>query len=239
MENSNGFGLQLSLPWNKVPIINFKLLPNLLIESTELRSAEHGQQDFILADPPIIITWLPGGSAKTRPAGHRRGRPPRTSGEHLWRILLISFYDGRGRGRPPCSVAKTLLLPRAHRPKGHRRGRPPNNYLSSSPNPIYPTIGHSFSSILCYPHVKEDAQRLRPGESTMAREASVEDNNAPILHDSFRQRPEDIATFGNGHFATWCSFSSSSFCNFIYKKLNSSHVSLRRDIFVASLFREV
>ena len=68
--------------------------------------------------------------------------------------------------------------------------------------------------------------------------SAVEDNNTPILHDSFGQRPEDIATFGNGHLATRCFFSSSDFWNFIYKNFNSIHVSLRRDILDVSLFRE-
>ena len=53
-----------------------KFLPNLLETSTEPCSGKHGLQDFILVHPPMFITWLPGGSAKTRPAGHRRGRPP-------------------------------------------------------------------------------------------------------------------------------------------------------------------
>ena len=37
-----------------------------------------------MADPPTFITWLPGGLAKTRTAGHRLGRLRRTSGEHSW-----------------------------------------------------------------------------------------------------------------------------------------------------------
>ena len=65
----------------KSPLTISKLLPDLLNESLEPRSPNHGLQDVIVADPPIFITSLPGGSATTRPAGHRRGRPPRTSGE--------------------------------------------------------------------------------------------------------------------------------------------------------------
>ena len=59
-----------------------QLLPKLLNESIEPHSANHGLQDFILVDPPIFITWLPGGSAKTRPPGHRRGPPSGISCEH-------------------------------------------------------------------------------------------------------------------------------------------------------------
>ena len=82
-------------------------------------SAKHGLQDFLLLDPPISITWLPGGSAKTRPVGHRRGRPPGISCEHL--------------GQKP---AETLLLPWSHRPKGYRRDRPANNYCSLETDPV-------------------------------------------------------------------------------------------------------
>ena len=79
-------------------------------ESLEPRSAENGLQDFILADPPVFLMCLPGGSANTRLAEHRRGRPPRTSGEHSWQTVLLFLHDGRRRGRPPCSAAETLLL---------------------------------------------------------------------------------------------------------------------------------
>ena len=50
-----------------------KLLPNLRKDSFEPPSAKRGLQDFIQVDPPVFINWLPGGSAKTRPTGHRRG----------------------------------------------------------------------------------------------------------------------------------------------------------------------
>ena len=50
----------------------------------ELPSALRVLQDFIQVDLPIFIKWLPGGSAKTRPTGHRRGRPQRTDCEHSW-----------------------------------------------------------------------------------------------------------------------------------------------------------
>ena len=55
-----------------------QLLPILLKNSNEPPSAERGLQNFIQMDPPIIITRLPGGSAKTRPIGHIRGPLPRT-----------------------------------------------------------------------------------------------------------------------------------------------------------------
>ena len=110
-------------PGTKSLISTTKLLPNLLKDSFEPHSAKRGLQDFIQVDPPVFINWLPGGSAKTRPTGHRRGRPPRTDFEHSWQKVLLSLYDGRRRGRPPRQV-----LPWSHRPKGHRRGRPPNNY---------------------------------------------------------------------------------------------------------------
>ena len=87
-------------PGIKSPLSISKMLPDLLKESIEPRSAKHGLQDFILVDPPIFITWLPRGSTKTRPPGHRRGRPPRTSGEHLWQTMLLSLHDGRHHGRP-------------------------------------------------------------------------------------------------------------------------------------------
>ena len=68
INNSNGFGLQLSLPWNIVLFVNFEV-----------------------AESPIFIPWLHGGSAKTRPAGPRRGRPPSISGEHSRRKVLLLF----------------------------------------------------------------------------------------------------------------------------------------------------
>ena len=83
-------------------------------------------------DRPIFIKWLPGGSTKTLPTGHRRGRPPRRDIEHSWQKVLLSLYDGRRRGRPPRPVC---LIPWSHRPKGHRRGRPPNNYPSLETDP--------------------------------------------------------------------------------------------------------
>ena len=83
----------------------------------------------------------------------------------------------------------------------------------------------------CYPYIKEGAQRLRPGESTKARGASVEEKH-PTLFNSIRQRPEDITTFGNGHLARdvliGAVFSATLFRNL------SSHVNIRRDIFVFS-----
>ena len=80
----------------------------------------------------MFIKWLHSGSTKSRPTGHRRGRPPRTSGELSWHKVLLSVHRRRRRGRPPRSV---LLLPWSHRPKGPRRGRPPNNYHSLETDP--------------------------------------------------------------------------------------------------------
>ena len=118
-------------PGTKSPLTISKLLLDLLKESIVPRSAKHGPQNIILANPPIFVRGLPGGSAKTRPAGHRRGRPPRTPCEHSWQKVLLSFYDGRRRGRPPRLAAETFLLSWSHRPKGHRRGRSLNNYPRS------------------------------------------------------------------------------------------------------------
>ena len=141
-----------NVPGTKSPLSISKLLPELLKESLEPRSAERGLQDFFLAYPPIFVRCLPGGSAKTRRAGHRRGRPPRTPCEHSWQKVLRSFYDGRRRGRPPRrAAAETLLLSWSQRPKGHRRGRPPNNYPRSCSRPNLSfcilDIGHYFCLI--------------------------------------------------------------------------------------------
>ena len=81
-------------PGTKSPLLISNLLPDLLKESIVPRSAKHGLHNIILANPPISVRGLPGGSAKTRPAGHRRGRPPRTPCEHSWQKVLLSFYDG-------------------------------------------------------------------------------------------------------------------------------------------------
>ena len=81
------------------------------------RFAERDLRDFILLDPSIFITWLPVGSAKTQPDGHRRGRPPRTSCERSGQKVLLSFYVGRRRARPSCSNAKAFLLLWSRRPK--------------------------------------------------------------------------------------------------------------------------
>ena len=197
-------------PETKSPLSISKLLPDMYKDSFVPRSAKHGLQNVILANPPIFVRGLPGGSAKTRPAGQRRGRPPRTPCEHSWQKVLLSFYDGRRRGRPPRSAAETLLLSWSHRPKGHRRGRPPNNYprSCSRPNLSFCTlgIGHYFClspAILISRRVLIDldpGSQLRPGESTKARGASVEEKH-PTLFNSMGQRPEDITTFGNGHLA--------------------------------------
>ena len=135
-------------PGTKSLISTTKLLPNLLKDSLEPHSAKRGLQDFIQVDPPVFFNWLPGGSAKTRPTGHRRGRPPRTDYEHSWQKVLLSLYDGRRRGRPPRQVLPWLL-----RPKGHRRGRPPNNYSSLETDPVSTVFFIGFPNASCLLHV--------------------------------------------------------------------------------------
>ena len=100
-------------------------------------------------DQPIFIKWLHSGSTKSRPTGHRRGRPPRTSGELSWHKVLLSIHRGRRRGRPQRSV---LLLPWSYRPEGHRRGRPPNNYhsLETDPASVFFFIGCPDNSCFLY-----------------------------------------------------------------------------------------
>ena len=134
-----------NFPGTKSLISTTKLLPNLLKDSFEPHSAKRGLQDFIQVDPPVFIKWLPGGSAKTRPTGHRRGRPPRTDCEHSWKKVLLSLYDGRRRGRPPHQV-----LPWSLRPKGHRRGRPPNNYSSLETDPVSTVFFIGFPDASCF-----------------------------------------------------------------------------------------
>ena len=124
------------------------LLPKLLKDFNEPHSAKRGLQDFIQVDPPVFIDWLPCGSAKTRPTGHRRGRPPRTDYEHSWQKVLLSLYDGRRRGRPP-----RLVLLWSLRPKGHRRGRPPNNYSSLEIDPVSTVFFIGFPEASCLLHV--------------------------------------------------------------------------------------
>ena len=121
-------------PGTKSLLFTSQLLPGLLKYSIEPTSAEHGQHDYIQVDQPMIIKWLHSGSTKSRPTRHRRGRPPRPSGELSWHKheVLLSLHRRRRRSRPLRSV---LLLPWSHRPKGPRRGRPPNNYHSVETDP--------------------------------------------------------------------------------------------------------
>ena len=127
-------------PGTKSLLFTSQLLPSLLKYSIEPISAERGLHDYIQVDQPMIIKWLHSGSTKSRPTGHRRGGPPRTSGELSWHKVLLSLHCRRRRGRPPRSV---LLLPWSHRPKGPRRGRPPNNYhsLETDPASVFFFIG--------------------------------------------------------------------------------------------------
>ena len=135
-------------PGTKSLISLTKLPPSLLKDSFEPHSAKGGLRDFIQVDPPVFINWLPGGLAKTRPTGHRRGRPPRTDFEHSWQKVLLSLYDGRRHGRPPRQV-----LPWSLRPKGHRRGRPPNNYSSLEIDPVSRIFFIGFPDASCLLHV--------------------------------------------------------------------------------------
>ena len=135
-------------PGTKSLISTTKLLPSLLEDSFEPHSAKGGLRDFIHVDPPVFINWMPCGLAKTRPTGHRRGRPPRTDFEHSWQKVLLSLYDGRRRGRPPCQV-----LPWSLRPKRHRRGRPPNNYSSLEIDPVSRVFFIGFPDASCLLHV--------------------------------------------------------------------------------------
>ena len=136
-------------PGKKYLISTTKLLPSLLKDSFEPHSAEGGLRDFIQVDPPVFINWLPGGLAKTRSTGHRRGRPPRTDFEHSWQKVLLSLYDGRRRGRPP----PRPVLPWSLRPKGHTRGRPPNNYSSLEIDPVSRDFFIGFPDASCLLHV--------------------------------------------------------------------------------------
>ena len=94
-------------------------------------------------DPPVFINWLPGGLAKTRPTGHRRGRPPRTDFEHSWQKVLLSLYDRRRRGRPPRQVLPWSL----------RSGRLPNNYSSLEIDPVSRISFIGFPDASCLLHV--------------------------------------------------------------------------------------
>ena len=137
-------------PGTKSLISTTWLLPKLLKDSNEPPFAERGLRDFIQVDPPVFINWLPGGSAKTRPTGHRRGRPPRTDYKHSWQkvFFFLSLYDGRRRGRLPRQVLPWLL-----RPKGHRRGRPPNNSSSLETDPVSTVFFIRFPDASCLLHV--------------------------------------------------------------------------------------
>ena len=62
-------------PGTKSLIFTSQFLPSLLKYSIEPTSAEHSLHDYIQVDQPMIIKWLHSGSTKSRPTGHRRGRP--------------------------------------------------------------------------------------------------------------------------------------------------------------------
>ena len=136
-------------PGTKSLLFTSQFLPSLLKYFIEPTFAEHSLQDYIQVDQPMIIKWLHNGSTKSRPTGHRRGRPPRTSGELSWHKVLLSLHRRRRSGRPPRSV---LLLPWSHRPKGPRRRRPPNNYhsLETDPASVFFFIGCPDISCFLY-----------------------------------------------------------------------------------------
>ena len=136
-------------PGTKSLLFTSQLLPSLMKYSIEPTSAECGLHNYIQVDQPMIIKWLHSGSTKSRPTGHRRGRPPRTFGELSWHKVLLSLHRRRRRGRPLRSV---LLLPWSHRPKGPRRGRPPNNYhsLETDTASVFFFIGCPDISCLLY-----------------------------------------------------------------------------------------
>ena len=118
-------------PGTKSLVFTSQFLPSLLKYSFEPTSAERGLHDYIQVDQPMIIKWLHSGSTKSRPTGHRRGRPPRTSGELSWHKVLLSLHRRRRRGRPPRSV---LLLPWSRQPKGEtapESPRAPKNFLNN------------------------------------------------------------------------------------------------------------
>ena len=134
-------------PGTKSLLFTLQLLRSLLKYSIEPTSAE--VWNYIQVDQPMIIKWLHSGSTESRPTGHRRGRPPRTSGDFSWHKVLLSLPRRRRRGRPPRSI---LLLPWSHRPRGPRRGRPPNNYhsLETDPASVFFFIGCPDISCFLY-----------------------------------------------------------------------------------------
>ena len=147
---SQDFVSNSHFPGTKSLIFTRQLLPSLLNYSVEPTSAERGLHDYIQVDKPMIIKWMHSGPIKSRPTGHRRGRPPRTSGELSWHKVLLSLHRRRRCGRPPRSV---LLLPWSHRPKGPMRGRPPNNYHSLETDPATVLFFIGCPDISCFLYV--------------------------------------------------------------------------------------
>ena len=137
-------------PGTKSLLFTSQFLPSFLRYSIEPTSAERGLHDYIQVDQPMIMKWLHSGSTKSRPTGHRRGRPPRTSDELSWHKVLLSLHRRRRRGRPPRSI---LLLPWSHRPKGPRRGRPPNNCHSLETDPASVSFFIGCPDISCFLYV--------------------------------------------------------------------------------------
>ena len=88
-------------PGTKSLLSTSELLPNLLEEEYQPTFTAKPGLCVFQTDPRVLTSGLPGGTAKTRPIGHRHGRPPR---------LFL----------------KSLLSAWSDRPEGHRRGCPPN-----------------------------------------------------------------------------------------------------------------
>ena len=75
-----------------------QLLPNLSKGTSEPCTTKHGLHHLIHIDPQFFIAAFPGGSNKSRPAGHRRGRPPRLVTEYplpAWSDQLMEHRPGR------------------------------------------------------------------------------------------------------------------------------------------------
>ena len=79
------------------------MLPNLSEESSQPRSAKRCLHQLIHTYPQFIIAGLPGGSNKTRPTDHRRGRPPRL----IIETLLTAGLDRPKRHRIDVAALQT------------------------------------------------------------------------------------------------------------------------------------
>ena len=103
-------------PGTKSLISTTKLLPKLLKDSFEPHSAKRGLQDFIQVGPPGFITWLLGGSAKTRPTGHRRGTHGKKFSCPFMMDVAVAvhhakFYHGCSDRRDICVAVLRTTIP--------------------------------------------------------------------------------------------------------------------------------